>query len=81
MDENQEKGWVYVNSSQIEALRYLNEKDEMEIKFKGRKGAAGPTYKYFDVPRTVFEELISAKSVGKAFHSEVKSKFACKKGE
>ena len=81
MEAEEYQGWVYVNSSQIEALRYLRETDIMEIRFKGKKGAKGPTYRYFGVPRTVFEELISAKSVGKAFHAEVKSKFACKKEE
>jgi hypothetical protein len=75
------EGWVYVNSSQIKALRYLPENDIMEIRFNGKKGAAGPTYRYFGVSRTVFEELISAESIGKAFHAEVKSKFACKKEE
>lgn len=35
----------------------------------------GGEYRYRDVPRKVFEQMLSAPSVGKFFHAEVRNKY------
>jgi hypothetical protein len=44
----------------LQEVRYDNDSAILEIDFKN-----GSSYRYFDVPRAVFEGLISAKSKGK----------------
>ena len=58
--------WTEVDSSNIQALRYVN--GEMEIKFH-----SGAVYVYENVPKKVFHEIMNAASVGRTFNQQVKS--------
>lgn len=55
------------NSSNIDQLRYDDQRGQMYIKFKN-----GRTYKYNDVPYDVWNQFISAPSIGKFFYSTIK---------
>lgn len=36
---------------------------------------SGGTYQYFDVPETVYQELLSSESIGRFFHAHVKNNY------
>lgn len=57
-----------VDSSVISKAEYCNQSDQMLITFKN-----GRIYMYDDVPRNVFDEMISAESVGRYFNSHVRN--------
>lgn len=59
-----------VSSSNLESVGFDVENNILEIEFN-----SGGVYKYFDVPKVVFEQLMSASSHGKFFHREVKGNF------
>lgn len=59
--------WIPVESSNLERVRYLAETMTLEIQFKD-----GSVYQYFDVPETVFNELLAAESKGKFLHQQIK---------
>jgi len=61
---------VPVISSNIESIGYDHEKEELHIKFKG-----GKTYMYKKVPISLYEELISAASIGKFFAANIRDHF------
>jgi len=56
-----------VNSTTIEALEYDEATGKLRVKFK-----TGTIYEYLGVPHYVYQAVIEAGSVGKAFNSEVK---------
>lgn len=60
-----------VESSNIRAIG--RDGDDMLITFN-----KGSTYRYFDVPVDVTEALLSAPSVGKAFHATINGKYKFK---
>ena len=60
-----------VDSSNIESVAYVDGPQELVIKFK----SGGKFYKYFGVPREVYESLVKAPSVGKFFAAQIKSKY------
>lgn len=62
--------WISVVSSNISRVRYDENTQTLEIEFVG-----GNVYQYFDVPKVVFDEIISSGSVGKYFHSQIKGHF------
>ncbi len=58
---------IYVDSSNIEAIGYDDEKQELHVQF-----LSGGYYIYHDVPRAVFDELLIAASKGSYLNREVK---------
>ncbi len=60
--------WTRVKSSNIKGARYVD--GDMDIQFTN-----DAIYRYKDVPKEVFDELLKAESVGKFFYSKVKGKF------
>lgn len=58
---------VPVDSSSILEVGYQSESSTMEILFKD-----GRLYQYFDVPNDVYENLVTAPSVGRYFHLHVR---------
>ena len=56
-----------VKSSVILAIGYDARHRELEVEFH-----SGRIYRYFDVPRRVYETLLSTDSVGKYFNETVK---------
>jgi hypothetical protein len=63
-----------VKSSNTEAVGYDEEKQELQIQFKG-----GGLYAYDSVPAFEHRDLIDARSIGSHFHQKIKDKFATRK--
>ena len=59
-----------VSSSNLAAVGYDEETQTLRVTFK-----KGPTYDYRGVPPKVYEQLMSAESVGQYFHSNIRSDF------
>lgn len=59
--------WNEVESSNISALAF-EEPSYLFVRFN-----SGDTYRYKNVPREVFTEMLEAESVGKAFHRLIRS--------
>ena len=57
-------------SSRITSIDYDPESRTMRVVFK-----RGGVYEYFEVPQEVFDGLIQAQSLGKAFEEHVKGKY------
>lgn len=62
--------WQYVNSSNVEAIRYCRETSELHVRFI-RSG----DYVYYDVEEDVVVGLIHAPSVGKYLNQYVKKRY------
>lgn len=56
-----------VSSSNLAEVGYNPDKEILEIKFED-----GGVYRYFNVPMEVYESLMSAKSHGSFFHSNIR---------
>ena len=59
-----------IDSSCIDHIDYDSETLDMSIGFK-----QGNIYAYKNVPNSVFEGLMNAKSKGKYFHENIKNKY------
>ena len=62
--------WVFVQSSNINALSYDEEENSIYVRFH-----SGGEYKYLNVPYYVFRDFLSAASKGKFFFWRIKDKF------
>lgn len=51
--------WISVDSSNLDAIRYLTDQSILEIRFKD-----GSVYQYSDVPQYEYDELLNASSKG-----------------
>jgi hypothetical protein len=58
---------IYVDSSNIEAIGYDDDALELHVQF-----LSGGYYVYYDVPRTIFDDLINAPSKGSFLNREIK---------
>lgn len=58
---------IYVDSSNIEAIGYDDEAQELHVQF-----LSGETYIYHGVPREIFDDMVNAPSKGSYFNREVK---------
>jgi len=63
-----------VNSSDIASIGYDEASETLEIEFK-----ATGVYRYFSVPKNVWEELARTPSPGKLFRQHIKGKYAWEK--
>lgn len=63
-----------VESSSVEAVGFDAERNELTIRFVG-----GGTYVYAMVPRSVFEALLAADSIGAFVNARVKPRFPVRK--
>lgn len=61
--------WVYVDSSNIEAVRYLSEANPRELQVRFLNGS---TYSYSDVPEEIYEEFLNAPSKGSYLNRMIK---------
>jgi len=59
-----------VDSSLITEIGYNAEKKVLRVKFKN-----GAIYDYSDFPKKMYNDMLTSESVGKYFHSRVKSIF------
>lgn len=57
-------------SSNIARIIYNDDNGDLDVEFR-----SGKTYRYHNVPYEVWNFLIEAPSVGRAFNSDVKGKF------
>jgi lysyl-tRNA synthetase class 2 len=60
---------VRLDSSAIEAVRYDQNKQTLDVEFR-----EGDSYRYMHVPKFVYRELLNAESAG-AFWNAVKDQF------
>lgn len=60
-----------VSSSSLRSVGYDEEDGALEIEFNH-----GGVYRYMDVPRDVYQELLSARSHGGYFHDHVRGEYA-----
>lgn len=58
---------IHVESSNIESIGYDADSQTLEINFLN-----GSIYQYFDVPKNIHDELISAGSRGEYFAAHIK---------
>ena len=65
---------VKVESSNLEAVGYDQDTQEMTVEFKG-----GGLYKYKDVPFEVYTELMDADSIGQLFHKLIRGNYEFEK--
>ena len=59
---------IPVTSSNVAEVGHDEETEVLEVQFKG-----GAVYQYRGVPRDVFDELVTARSVGRYFNDQVKN--------
>ena len=59
-----------VESSNIESIGYDSANETLEIAFLN-----GSIYQYFDVPQSIYEEIMSADSHGKYLAYQIKGKY------
>lgn len=64
----------YVESSNIVGISYDEESKTLYVMFGNRK-----VYSYKEVPKETYEEFISANSLGRFIHANIKPKFNCEK--
>jgi hypothetical protein len=64
-----------VESSNIRSIGYDEENEILEIEFK----RSGDVYEYFDVPFSVYEELMNAPSQGVYFSSTIRNDYRFEK--
>jgi len=65
---------VSVQSSNLESVGYDEETKILEIEFKG-----GSVYRYYNVPKDIYDELLEAESKGKYFWRNIRNEFNYKK--
>ena len=63
-----------VTSSNIDKVGYDEEKQELQIEFKG-----GTIYAYDSVPDFEYRDLLDARSIGGYFHAKIKDKYVTRK--
>jgi len=59
-----------VNSSNLKSVGYDPDRRLLEIEFH-----TGAVYQYFNVPESVYRELMAAPSHGKYFHQHIKDQY------
>lgn len=66
---------IEVVSSNIHSIGYDDNTGILVVKFRG----AGGTYEYDRVPKTEYENLLNAESVGGYFSSKIRNKYVTRK--
>lgn len=64
---------IKVKSSNIEAVGYNEESFQLFVEFKATDRSPAKTFVYYDVNLEEYENLMTAESVGKVFHSTIKA--------
>lgn len=60
------------NSSSVYAIGYDEDAKQLFVEF-----SSGATYEYEDVPKEIYDELMSAPSVGKFIQASIKGQYTC----
>lgn len=74
LENNDEIKMHFVNSTNISHIGYSE--DDMLLKVRFQSGAE---YEYYEVPKKIFENMLTATSVGVYFNSFVKHKYGYEK--
>lgn len=64
---------TYENSTQVSKAWYDEEKQALFVTFK-----TGKTYRYDEVPLSVWEASLQAESIGKFLNTDIKGKYSYK---
>jgi hypothetical protein len=59
-----------IDSSAIASVGYNAAREELEVEFR-----SGNVYRYFDVPREVYKDLLQAPSKGRFFGSFIRGQY------
>lgn len=59
---------IYVDSSNIEAIGYEDDSNELHVQF-----LSGGYYIYHNVPRVIYDEMINAPSKGSFLNREIRN--------
>lgn len=62
--------WQFVESSNINAVRYDEEHEILEVEF-----TSGGVYRYFDVGQETYADFLNADSHGKFFYAHIRNQF------
>ncbi len=62
---------IVLESSNLRSIRYDKTDNCLEIEFQN-----GRIYQYFDIPKNVYKELLSAESHGRYFNHEIRDCYA-----
>lgn len=65
---------IPVESSNVAAVGYHEDVKDIHVQFKN-----GSTYKYGNVPKEVYEQLVGAASVGGFLNSQIKPNYSCER--
>jgi hypothetical protein len=63
-----------VSSEAIASVGYESASCSLEVQFVG-----GGLYRYYEVPRAIYEELMSADSHGRYFMAHVRDRYRCER--
>lgn len=64
-----------VESSLLFSLDRDPDTGDVKAVFRAKDGTAGAAYRYSTVPESVYEAVLNAPSIGKAFTARIKSTF------
>ena len=64
--------WILVESSNLEAVLYNKQTEQLHIRFRKSK----LVYTYAGVPKEVYEGLINSDSVGSYFYSNIRNEYS-----
>jgi KTSC domain len=64
---------VFVESSVLASVLYMRELRLLEVEFN-----SGKLYRYFDVPKQSYNELLTAESKGRYFNANIRNCFSSK---
>lgn len=62
--------WQEVESSNISAIGYDEEKQELYVRF-----SSGAEYAYHEVPTGIYQDFLDADSKGKYFYQHIKGRY------
>jgi hypothetical protein len=65
--------WISVNSTAIRKIGYDPSTRQMYVDFED----SDPHYTYCGVPHHIFEQFVSARSVGRFYHQYIKDHYDC----
>ena len=60
----------YVDSSTLQSVGYNEEYQTLEVEFRN-----GAVYQYYNCPKLMYDELMSAPSKGQFFNSQIRDRF------
>lgn len=62
---------ITVNSEMVHALGYDDEEQELEVIF-----TSGGIYRYSNVPRSVFDDMMKSPSIGQYMHTHIMNTYS-----